>query len=170
MDVVLTKISDEVHAVTITRRDGTTERVELNTRSFLRHDLAHFTVELELGLTGGVWGSVARGGSLSGDGLDGSDMNLAESLAGPVQTLMRTEADVATIRAVLAQAAPDVLANDATANDPTANGPTSGGPASDNRGADDLAERIHERLRQLRGHWKATPYGADMHLTWPEPA
>jgi hypothetical protein len=28
------------------------------------------------------------------------------------------------------------------------------------------ASRLHERIRELRGHWKATPYGADMVLTW----
>jgi hypothetical protein len=32
----------------------------------------------------------------------------------------------------------------------------------------DLAERIHERVRQLRGHWRATPYGLEMKLVWPE--
>jgi hypothetical protein len=144
VEVTLTKISDERHAVTVTRRDGSTERVELNTRSFLRHDLAHFTVELELGLTAGVWGSVAAGGSLAGDGLDGDDMGLAETLAGPVQTMMRIEADAATIRSVLDQVAPQVA-------------------------SDDLAARIHERLRRLRGHWKATPYGGNMCLTWPDP-
>jgi hypothetical protein len=29
------------------------------------------------------------------------------------------------------------------------------------------AARIHERVRRLAGHWKATPYGGDMVLVWP---
>ena len=31
-----------------------------------------------------------------------------------------------------------------------------------------LAARVHERVRQLRGHWKGTPYGGEMELDWPE--
>lgn len=134
--------TNDEHEVRVIRRDGSTESVVLNTRSFLRHDLAHFAVELELGLRGGVWGSVAAGGSLSGDGLDGPDMAVAESVAGPVQTIMRTEADAAAVLEVLRRVAPD-------------------------RATPELAERIHERLRQLRGHWSATRHGEAMVLTWP---
>jgi hypothetical protein len=113
----------------------------LNSRSFLRHDLAHWAVEHELGLARGVWGCVAGGASLTGDGLDGEDMALAETVSGPMQTLMRTEAGPDEIEQVLRRVAPDH-------RDP------------------ETARRLHERIRALRGHWKATPYGADMVLTW----
>lgn len=142
MEVRFTKLSDVQHAVTVTRADGSTERVVLDSRSYLRHDLAHWAVETTFGLRAGVWGSVAAGGSLSGDGLDGADMALAERLSGPVQTLMRTEAGPDEIAETLRRVHPDPV-------------------------TDDLAPALHERLRQLRGHWKATPYGADMVLEWP---
>ena len=87
MKIVFTKLSDQRHAVRVERSDGKSESIELDSRSFLRHDLAHFAVELELGLSEGVWGSVARCGSLSGRGLDGDDMALAETISGPMQTL-----------------------------------------------------------------------------------
>jgi hypothetical protein len=141
--VVFLKVSDQRHVVRVERRDGTVEAVELDSRSFLNHDLAHFATEIELGLIGGVWGSVARGGSLTGDGLDGSDMALAETVSGPMQTMLRTRASAEEIRDVLVRVAPEV-------------------------DADAVAERLHTRLRALAGHWASTPYGGEMELTWPD--
>jgi hypothetical protein len=141
--VVFVKLSDQRHTVRVERSDGSSESVELDSRSFLRHDLAHLAVELELGLFAGVWGSVARGGSLSGGGLDGADMPLAETLSGPMQTMMRTGANATEIHEVLARMAPGVV-------------------------SPDLATRLHAHVRSLAGHWAATPYGGEMVLEWPE--
>lgn len=141
--VTFVKLSDERHAVRVERADGTLDSVELDSRSFLRHDLSHFAVELELGLAAGVWGSVAAGGSLAGEGLDGDDMSLAETVSGPMQTMMRTAASAEEIHAVLQRVAPEVASSD-------------------------LAARLHARCRALTGHWNATPYGGEMELTWPE--
>jgi hypothetical protein len=69
--------------------------------------------------------------------------SLAEALAGPFQTLMRVEAQSGAYFDVLQRSAPAVASAE-------------------------LAERIHERVRRLRGHWKATRYGEEMHLVWPE--
>lgn len=143
MRIVFTKLSDESHRVTVARCDGTEESVEVESRSFLRHDLAHYAIELELPIHRGFWGCVAAGASLSGQGVTGRDAQLAESLAGPIQTLFRTDAG------------PDAYAQ------------ALGGllPAGGHR---DLPARVHERIRQLRGYWKATPYGGRMELGWPE--
>jgi hypothetical protein len=103
MKVVLVKLSDQRPTVRVERNDGTNESVELDSRSFLPHDLAHFAVEPELELTAGVWGSVAGGGSLSGSRLDGADMDLAETISGPMQTMMRTGASADEIRELLAR-------------------------------------------------------------------
>jgi hypothetical protein len=143
--VAFRKLSDQRHNVRVQRSDGSSEVVELDSRSFLGHDLAHFAVELELGLFEGVWGSVARGGSLSGSGLDGADMVLAETTSGPMQTMMRTSADAAEIHDLLARVAPEISSMD-------------------------LAERLHAHFRRLTGHWAATPYGREMELDWPEDA
>jgi hypothetical protein len=143
MDIAFTKISDQRHEVKVTRVGGSTERLELDTRSALRHDLAHFAVELEVPIRLGYWGSVAAGASLTGEGIAGPDARLAELLAGPCQTLMRIEAAPEAYFDVLVRVTPSA-----------ANA--------------DLARRIHERVRQLRGHWQATPYGGEMRLMWPE--
>lgn len=126
----------------MTRRDGSRETVELASKDFLRHDFAHLAVELEAALVNGVWGSVARGGSLDGSGIDGDEVALAERVAGPLQTMIRTGASAEQIAEVLARVAPELAATD-------------------------LGERIHERLRRLLGHWKATPYGEEMTVDWP---
>lgn len=143
MRIVFSKISDERHAVTVTRADGTTETVAVESRSFLRHDLAHFAIELELPIRKGYWGCVASGAALGGDGVAGSDAQLAESLAGPIQTLFRVDAGLEAYQALLEEHA-------------------------SRNGDHHIATRVYQRVRQLRGHWKSTPYGGQMELVWPE--
>jgi hypothetical protein len=142
LDILFTKVSNTRHAVEVVRRDKTGDSAELNSRSFLRHDLAHFVIEVELPIKGGYWGSVGSGAALSGEGISGPQAMLAESLAGPAQTLMRTGGDVDAYLALLQRVCPD-------------------------EATPDLAGRIHERVRQVLGLWKATPFGGDMHLRWP---
>jgi hypothetical protein len=67
VEILFTKLSDERHGVQVNRVDGTLDQIELNTRSFLRHDFAHFAVEAEVPIRFGYWGSVADGVSLGGD-------------------------------------------------------------------------------------------------------
>ena len=143
MRITFTKISAERHAVAITRADGTSERLEVDTREFLRHDLAHYAIESELPIRKGFWGCVAAGVSLAGEAVAGSEAQLAESLAGPIQTLFRIDAGVDAYFELFARFAPT-------------------------NGIQDLAARVHERVRQLRGLWKATPFGGQMELIWPE--
>ena len=61
MQIDFHKTSDDEHTLQVRQADGSNERAALNSRSFLRHDLAHFAVELEVPLNEGYWGSVARG-------------------------------------------------------------------------------------------------------------
>lgn len=143
MEIRFTKTSDLRHTLSITRLDESTESIELDTRSFLRHDLAHFAAESEFGVRDGFWGLVARGASLDGDEFEGTNIMFSESIAGPVQTLMRTEAPVEVIFEVLHRVVPEHVTQE-------------------------IAESIHERLRTLRGHWRATPYGESMVLDWAE--
>ena len=143
MRIVFTKISDDRHSVTVTRVDGTSDSIEVPTREYLRHDLAHFAIESELPIRKGFWGCVAAGASLRGEGVGGSDAAFAEGLAGPLQTLFRIDAGLDAYTQLLSTAAAK-----------------SGSP--------DLALRVHECIRQLRGRWKATSYGGQMELNWPE--
>lgn len=143
MRIVFTKISDDRHSVTVTRADGTSDSIEVPTREYLRHDLAHFAIESELPIRKGFWGCVAAGASLRGEGVGGNDAAYAEGLTGPLQTLFRTDSGLDAYTQLLSTAAAE-------------------------RGTPDLAVRVHECIRRLRGRWKATPYGSQMELTWPE--
>ena len=69
-------------------------------------------------------------------------MPLAETISGPMQTLMRTGGGVPEVLAALTAVAPSIATFD-------------------------LAERIHDRLRTYRGYWKATPYGGEMVVKFP---
>jgi len=142
MEISFTKLSDDRHRVAVLRGDGSSDAAELESRSFLRHDLAHYAVESEVPIGHGFWGSVADGAALSGEGIAGPEAQLAESLAGPIQTLMRDEADAAAYLRVISAIAPQLA-------------------------TPELAARIHEHVRRLRGHWKATPFGSTMQLAWP---
>ncbi len=142
MTVRLVKLSDRRHRVELLRDDGTRDAVELDTRSFLRHDLAHYAVEATLSLDGGVWGSIAAGGTFDGSQIDGPDVPLAERLAGPVQTLMRVGADVDAVHEMLGAAAPE-------------------------RADERTAEALHASMRVLAGRWSATRYGDALELRWP---
>lgn len=145
MDICIEKLSKDNHRVSVCRLDGSEDMISLNSRSFLRHDFAHFAVESEVPIKMGYWGSVAAGAPLSGEGLnlEDEDLSLAEKLAGPVQTLIRLEAKPVKYLEVLQQLQPQ-LANM------------------------ELAERIYECARRLAGHWRATPFGETMQIVWKE--
>ena len=144
MEIRYTKVSQDQHTIKIIRADQSTDEAVQESRSYLRHDFAHFAVEIEIPLRGGYWGSVAAGAKLNGMSIRGQDIVIAESLAGPVQGLVRDEKSrIQAYMAVLETMQPQLATQD-------------------------LAARIHEQVRKLRGHWKATPYGSDMVFEWPE--
>ncbi len=70
-------------------------------------------------------------------------VTLAEKLAGPVQTLLRKEAEPDAYLALLQRVVPDVA-------------------------SEALARRIHAHARRLAGHWKGTPFGSVMRIRWGE--
>lgn len=141
MQIVITKISKDEHKIEITRKNGSNVSTILNSRSFLRHDFAHFAVEAEVPFKLGYWGLVAAGASISGKGFAGKEIALAETLAGPVQTLMRIEAEPDRYLELLQRALPQMATFE-------------------------LAERIFKRGRSLAGQWRATPFGSSMSIAW----
>lgn len=141
MKITFTKLSDRQHRLHVLRDDGSQASLTMDSRSYLRHDLAHLAAESCLGIAGGYWGLVAAGAALDGDDLKGPDLMRAERVAGPVQTLMRVEAAPERFYEVLHGIEPATVTRE-------------------------LAERIWDRCRQLAGHWRATPYGGEMVLDW----
>ena len=154
MRVSFVKISDERHVLEVVREDGRRERVECETRSYFLHDLLHFAVESEAGLTGGFWGRLAAGMTLEemNDrsrplGPESPELSAIEQLVGALHGATKgrsSEELVAGVRRfaeALDQGLPDWL-------------------------TEPFVDRVKERLRRLSGHWNATPYGRSMDLDW----
>jgi hypothetical protein len=149
MRVLFTKLSDRRHRFEVVRDDGTRENVELDSRSFLLHDLVHYAVEAELRLPDAFYGLLSSGTPLSrlNDRSTYADptpgLAKAETLVGPLQSLWNERIDPAIHLENVQRAFPEVDAA--------------------------LIARILERLRRLTGHWRATAYRSTMELPWPPP-
>lgn len=148
MRIELTKLTNDRHRLVVVRDDGAREDVELETRSFLLHDLVHYAVEAEANIVDGFWGSLARGTRLA-DLNDreatypaGSGLALAETLVGPMQSCWNGRLPPDRYVEMGAGAAPGVV-------------------------DDAFVARVFERLRRVTGHWKATPFHQPMVLPWP---
>jgi len=139
--VRLTRLSKTHHRFEAIREDGTREVRELETRSFLLHDLVHFALESEGRLDFGFYGSLARGA-----GYETPAACEVESVVGPLQGASRYQIDPAAFVARLRDAR-------ASAESTT--------PAWL---SEELIARTIERLRQLRGQWRSTPFGQTMEL------
>ncbi len=145
MIVRFTRLSPSHHRFEAIRDDGTRETREFETRSLLLHDLVHFALESEGRLSGGFFGTLARGANYDAP-RPGSEAMAIEAVVGPLQGAIKGEVDphafVARLRAVQAsigETSPDWL-------------------------TPDLIARTLERLRQLQGQWRATAFGETMEV------
>jgi hypothetical protein len=140
MKVVLTKLTSERH-----RLEVLGQSVELETRSFLVHDFVHFAVERAAGLKRGFYGSLAAGVPLSElndrekKWPEGSELALAESVVGPMQSLVQGRLE------------PQLFLEHVKA------------PFVDL----EFIARVQQHFDALRGEWKATPWRGQMSLEWP---
>lgn len=153
MRVRFHKLSDERHALEIVRDDGTRERVECETRSYLFHDFLHFAVETEAGLTAGFWGTLAAGTTLA-------VMN--------DRTMPASTPEMARIEQVVGMLSG--LAKGRSADDLYAalrSYESAQGDALSPWVTRAFVGGVEERLRRLTGHYRATPYGQAMELEFP---
>ena len=148
-----TRVSPTHHRFEYRREDGTGEAIEMETKSLLAHDLVHYAVESEAGLRGSFYGILARIG-----GYEELTVNGAAALGGEVAI---TERVVGAMQGALAD---DDLDPDAFVGQVTEfldlydeRAPRWFTPA--------FVLAVRERLRQLLGRWKATPFGETMELT-----
>jgi hypothetical protein len=143
--VRFTRLNPTHHRFEAIRADGSRDQREFETRSLMVHDLVHFAVEAEAKLRGGFYGSLANGANYDAP-RPGSEAQLIENVVGPLQGALKGEIDAeaftARLRAVL---------------------PTLGFDPPDWLNADYM-RRVLERLRQLQGQWRATPFGQTMEL------
>lgn len=145
MIIRFTRLNPTHHRFEAIRADGTRDQREFETRSLMVHDLVHFAVESEAKLRGGFYGSLADGANYDAP-RPGSEAQLIENIVGPLQGALKGDIDpdafTMRLRAVL---------------------PTLGFEAPDWMDADYM-RRVLERLRQLQGQWRATPFGQTMEL------
>jgi hypothetical protein len=159
MRILLHKLTDERHALSIVRDSGATERVECETRSYLMHDLLHHAVEAEASLQGGFWGSLAAGKTLaalndrSGPPMaaGGPELAAIEQVVGALSgtTKGRSSAELVAGMRRFAESLGSTMPPWLT---------------------EPFVDAVHERMRHLVGHWRATPFGGTMELDWPPAA
>jgi len=150
-----TKLSDVRHGFEYRRRDGSGEALEMETRSLLFHDLLHYAVESEAGLRGSFYGILAKVGgyeelSVAGGAALGGEVAITERIVGALTGAMQGEAFDAVAFA-------DTMADYLDLY----------GERPPRWLAPELLARVQERMRQLMGRWKATPYGGAMELEFP---
>lgn len=158
MLIRLTKLSDLNHRMTAIREDGSSETVELVSRSFLLHDFIHYAVETTAGLKGGFWGLLAAGNGMADLALamrpaEGTGMALLLGEAATVEAVVGCFTSLAHDRATPAESVDAVR----RMIEPQGRPP----PAWVTQ---DFAVAVQEKLRRLKGEWKAVPYGGTMEL------
>lgn len=151
LTIRFTKLSDARHRFECVRADGTRDSVELETRSFLLHDLIQLAVETEAGLTQSFYGALATGrgyGELSDMGPPAGELSMTEAVV------------VVMTNAAKGQATP-AQAIAGLKNLLDAHGDTIPPWLTEA-----FVERALERLRRLQGQWIATRFGETMELTF----
>ena len=153
-----TRLTPDRHRFEYRREDGTGEAVEVETRSFLQHDLVHYAVESEAGLKGSFYGILGKIGgyeelTVNGGAALGGEIAVTERVVGAVQGAIEDGGlddegfaeRVAEHLDLFEERAPRWLT-----------------PA--------FVAAVRERLRQLTGRWKATLFGETMELRFPAEA
>ena len=150
-----TRVSPTSHRFEYRRPDGTGEAIEMETRSFLFHDLLHYAVESEAGLKGSFYGILGKIGgyeelSVAGGAALGGEIAITERVVGALTGALQQEdldaeafvAQVTEYLEIFEERAPRWFT-----------------PA--------FIAAVRERMRQLTGRWKATPFGETMELGFP---
>jgi hypothetical protein len=158
MLIRFTRLSNERHRFEIERVDGTQETHELETRSSLLHDLAHFAVEVEARLQDSFYGRLARG--LSYRELTTTTPDTPEA--------QQTEVVVVQVQNTFREGDESLGTTPQAAAQRIAAGFRSMQAEPPDWLTGELIERVRERLRQVQGQWRATPFHQAMQLQFPE--
>ncbi|HEY5009456.1 MAG TPA: hypothetical protein VII42_15765 [Caulobacteraceae bacterium] len=150
-----TRVSPDRHRFEYQRPDGTGEAFDLETHSLLFHDLLHFALETEACLHGSFYGLLARVGgyaelSVGGGAALGGEIAITERVVGALTGAL--QAEYLDADAFVARARDYLDIYDERA-------PRWFTPA--------LVLAVRERIRQLEGRWRATPFGETMELRFP---
>jgi hypothetical protein len=155
MLIRLTRLTNDRHRFEIVRDDGTRESHDLETRSALLHDLAHYAVETEAGLENSFYGRLAQGLTYQA---------LTEVPAAP--EAMQTEAVVALLQGTFKDGGAPKTDAAQCAREIAAGFRSLGGQPPVWLTPDFVA-RARERLRRVQGQWRATPFHHTLELDFP---
>jgi hypothetical protein len=154
MLIRFTRLTNERHRFEIVRDDGSREAHELETRSTLAHDLAHYAVEAEAGLTESFYGRLAAGvgyGQLTTAPVNGPQAMQTERVVVMLQSAFKTAAE------------PDprqLFARISAAF-------TAGAEQQPAWLTPQGLQRMLGRLRHVQGQWRATPFHHTLELKFP---
>jgi len=150
LTIHLTRISPTTHAFEYKRADGSGERLELETRSFLLHDLLHFAVETEAGLKHSFYGNLAASEKYESlaamNDTAGGEIGLTERIVGGLTGFLKKDVEPYEFLALMQNIF------DAT------------GEKLPLWLTEDFLDRVKERMRKLQGEWNALPFGETMTL------
>ena len=156
MRILLTKISDDRHALEIVRRDGSCDSIELVTREALTHDFIHYTFESLLPTQGGFWGVLASGKTFA----DLNDRS-GESVREHTEPLAAAEGAAGMLTSVISIPADKAFAKLCWFHE-------SQGQALPHWCTQRFISAACELMRQLKGQWRATRFGETMEIGWTE--
>ena len=154
MRIQLTKISNDKHALTLIRADGSRERVELVTREALFHDMLHYAVESSLPTQAGFWGTLASGKTMSA-----MNDRSGESTKENAETLYMVEGAVGVMTNIVELPLDEAFAKLRWFSETQGQAP----PAWC---TEEFVAQVCERMRKLMGEWRATPFGQTMEIVW----
>jgi hypothetical protein len=156
MLIRLTRLTNDRHRLELVRDDGTREARELETRSALLHDLVHYAVETEAGLSASFYGQLASGKTYE---------SLTTEPSGNPEA-MQTEQVVVRIQGIAKNDAWSGVDPESFAKSIIAGSRALGHePPPWLTGA--LIVRVRERLRRVHGQWRATPFHQTLELEFP---
>lgn len=156
MLIRFTRLTNDRHRFEIVRDDGTREAHEMETRSTLAHDLAHYAVELEARLVQSFYGRLARG------------ERYADLTAMPPEDpeVVETERVVVMLQEAFKSAAAAKSDTQRAFAKFAARFPETGAGRPAWLTAESMA-RMVERLRRVQGQWRATPFHHTLELKFP---
>lgn len=155
LTIRLRKISPTHHSFAYTKEDGSGKTLELETKTYLFHDLLHFAVETEAQLANSFYGTLAKNGGYS----DFQNMNESTEIRGEGAM---TEKIVGALTGVIKNDTPREAFLDGIQNWLTATNeqmPT--------WLTEDFVLTVKEKMRKLIGEWNGTPFGETMELQFP---
>jgi hypothetical protein len=155
MLIRFTRLTNDRHRFEIVRDDGTREARELETHSVLQHDLAHYAVEVEAGLNESFYGRLAQGVTYD-------ELTATPPASGEAQ---QTESVV-----VRFQTSPEFGADPERCAQQLVGAFAAAGAEPPAWVTADFVARARERLRRVRGRWRATPFHQTMELEFPKRA